>query len=80
MTDIKLQSLSNEEAHSQRDRSHRVTFRLPKERAMLVSAGFFSCENALYHFVGLAYRVLSPMIGQAVAVSAGVAEELWTLW
>jgi glycosyltransferase involved in cell wall biosynthesis len=37
---------------------------------------FAACESWMYRFVGLAYRGLSPLISRAVAVSAGVAEEL----
>ncbi|MDR3529386.1 MAG: glycosyltransferase [Rhodopila sp.] len=41
-----------------------------------ISSSFTACENWLYRYVGLSYRVLSPLISRAVAVSGGVAEEL----
>jgi len=41
-----------------------------------ISSSFVACENWLYRFVGVAYRVLTPLISRAVAVSGGVAEEL----
>lgn len=44
-----------------------------------MSASFVACENGLYRIVGLSYRLLSPFISQAVAVSSGVAEELIAL-
>lgn len=41
-----------------------------------ISLNFAACENWLYRYVGLMYRVLSPLISRAVAVSDGVAREL----
>ena len=41
-----------------------------------LSSNFAACENWLYRYVGLSYRVLSPLISRAVAVSDGVAREL----
>ena len=41
-----------------------------------ISPHFAACENWLYRYVGLAYRVLSPVISGAVAVSEGVGREL----
>lgn len=41
-----------------------------------ISSSFVACENWLYYFVGAFYRVLMPLISRAVAVSAGVAQEL----
>ena len=41
-----------------------------------ISADFVSGENPLYRFVSKFYRLLSPLISRAVAVSAGVAAEL----
>jgi glycosyltransferase involved in cell wall biosynthesis len=41
-----------------------------------ISSNFVVCENWLYRWVGLSYRVLSPLISRAVAVSGGVATEL----
>jgi glycosyltransferase involved in cell wall biosynthesis len=41
-----------------------------------ISQSFIAAENWLYRYVGLAYRVLSPLISRAVAVSSGVAAEL----
>jgi glycosyltransferase involved in cell wall biosynthesis len=44
-----------------------------------ISTSFVAGENWLYRWVPLSYRMLSPLIGRAVAVSGGVAEELETL-
>jgi glycosyltransferase involved in cell wall biosynthesis len=44
-----------------------------------ISANFVDCENWIYRYIGLSYRVLSPLISRAVAVSGGVAGELITL-
>jgi glycosyltransferase involved in cell wall biosynthesis len=44
-----------------------------------IGAGLVAQENWMYHYVGLAYRLLRPLIGRAVAVSAGVADELVNL-
>ncbi len=41
-----------------------------------ISSSFVACENWLYRFVGISYRMLMPLIARAVAVSHGVAEEL----
>lgn len=41
-----------------------------------ISSSFVACENWLYYFVGVSYRLLMPLVTRAVAVSAGVAEEL----
>jgi glycosyltransferase involved in cell wall biosynthesis len=41
-----------------------------------ISANFVACENWMYRYVGLFYRLLSPLVSQAVAVSEGVASEL----
>lgn len=41
-----------------------------------ISSNFAACENWLYRYVGLSYRLLSPLISRAVAVSEGVAREL----
>src|SRR5450755_3731786 len=41
-----------------------------------ISANFVACENWMYRYVGLFYRMLSPFLSQAVAVSEGVAAEL----
>jgi glycosyltransferase involved in cell wall biosynthesis len=41
-----------------------------------ISPSFVMNENWIYRFVGPAYRLLSPLISQAVAVSSGVATEL----
>jgi glycosyltransferase involved in cell wall biosynthesis len=41
-----------------------------------LSSSFFAGENWLYRCVPLFYRMLSPLISRAVAVSDGVAEEL----
>jgi glycosyltransferase involved in cell wall biosynthesis len=41
-----------------------------------ISANFVACENWMYRYVGLFYRMLSPFLSQAVAVSEGVAGEL----
>jgi glycosyltransferase involved in cell wall biosynthesis len=41
-----------------------------------ISATFAACENWMYRCVGPSYRVLSPLISRAVAVSEGVAQEL----
>jgi glycosyltransferase involved in cell wall biosynthesis len=44
-----------------------------------MSESFVASENWLYRFVALFYRILSPLISGAVAVSEGVAVELETL-
>ncbi|MBS0644283.1 MAG: glycosyltransferase [Acetobacteraceae bacterium] len=44
-----------------------------------ISPGFGINESRIYRFVGPAYRLLSPLISHAIAVSAGVAEELMQL-
>ncbi len=44
-----------------------------------ISLAFAACENWLYRYVGLMYRLLSPLISKAVAVSDGVARELETV-
>ena len=44
-----------------------------------ISAGLASGENRLYRHIALGYRMLSPLISCAVAVSDGVANELQTL-
>lgn len=41
-----------------------------------ISASFVSGQNWLYRYIALSYRVLSPLISRAVAVSGGVAAEL----
>ncbi|WP_428484941.1 glycosyltransferase [Rhodopila sp.] len=41
-----------------------------------ISSSFAACENWLYRYVGTSYRLLSPLVSRAVAVSSGVAEEL----
>ncbi len=41
-----------------------------------ISSTFVSGENWLYRYIGFSYRMLSPLISRAVAVSAGVAAEL----
>jgi len=41
-----------------------------------ISAEFVGDQNWLYRYVGLAYRLLGPLIDRAVAVSGGVAKEL----
>jgi glycosyltransferase involved in cell wall biosynthesis len=41
-----------------------------------ISQSFIAAENWVYRYVGLAYRVLAPLICRAVAVSEGVADEL----
>jgi glycosyltransferase involved in cell wall biosynthesis len=41
-----------------------------------ISSSFGMNESWMYRFVGPAYRMLSPLISQAVAVSSGVAAEL----
>jgi exopolysaccharide biosynthesis WecB/TagA/CpsF family protein len=41
-----------------------------------ISSSFVAGQNWLYRCVPLCYRMLSPLISRAVAVSAGVAEEL----
>lgn len=41
-----------------------------------ISLNFAACANWLYRYVGLSYRVLSPLISRTVAVSQGVALEL----
>ena len=41
-----------------------------------ISSSFVSGENWLYRCVPLSYRMLSPLISRAVAVSGGVAKEL----
>jgi glycosyltransferase involved in cell wall biosynthesis len=43
-----------------------------------IDAGTVLQENWLYRHLALAYRLLSPLISRAVAVSAGVAKELAT--
>jgi glycosyltransferase involved in cell wall biosynthesis len=44
-----------------------------------MSASFVASENWMYRFVAPFYRILSPLISHAVAVSEGVAAELETL-
>jgi glycosyltransferase involved in cell wall biosynthesis len=44
-----------------------------------ISASFVASENWLYRCVPFCYRILSPLISRAVAVSRGVAEELGAL-
>lgn len=44
-----------------------------------ITSSFIADENVLYRFVGLAYRLLSPVMSRAVAVSEGVAAELCNL-
>ena len=44
-----------------------------------ISSSFVASENWLYRCVPLFYRMLSPLISRAVAVSGGVAEELAAL-
>ena len=44
-----------------------------------ISSSFVAGENWLYRCVPLFYRILSPLISRAVAVSGGVAEELAAL-
>lgn len=44
-----------------------------------ISASFVNCENWMYKFVAPSYRMLQPLISRAVAVSAGVADELHDL-
>ena len=41
-----------------------------------ISASFMEGETWLYRYLALSYRLLSPLISRAVAVSAGVAKEL----
>jgi glycosyltransferase involved in cell wall biosynthesis len=41
-----------------------------------ISSGIVLGENWLYRYVSLTYRLLSPLISRAVAVSGGVAAEL----
>jgi glycosyltransferase involved in cell wall biosynthesis len=41
-----------------------------------LSGSFRASESWMYRYVGLSYRLLSPLITRAVAVSAGVADEL----
>ena len=41
-----------------------------------MTSSFIADENVLYRYVGLAYRLLSPVMSRAVAVSDGVAAEL----
>ncbi|MEA2791477.1 MAG: hypothetical protein QOG73_3883 [Acetobacteraceae bacterium] len=41
-----------------------------------MSGNFIACETWMYRYVGLFYRMLSPLLSQAVAVSDGVAAEL----
>jgi glycosyltransferase involved in cell wall biosynthesis len=43
-----------------------------------ISQNFVTGEKWMYHHIALAYRILSPLITRAVAVSAGVAAELET--
>jgi glycosyltransferase involved in cell wall biosynthesis len=40
---------------------------------------FLSSERRLYRYVGLGYRALAPFMSKAIAVSAGLAEELHRL-
>jgi glycosyltransferase involved in cell wall biosynthesis len=44
-----------------------------------ISESFVNCENWMYRQVPNSYRTLKPLISRAVAVSAGVAEELVSL-
>jgi len=44
-----------------------------------ITAGSTAEDNWMYRYVGLAYRLLRPLIGHAIGVSAGVANELVTL-
>ncbi|MEA2745378.1 MAG: hypothetical protein QOG25_3749, partial [Acetobacteraceae bacterium] len=44
-----------------------------------ISGNFIACEKWMYRYVGLFYRMLSPLLNQAVAVSDGVAAELGAL-
>jgi glycosyltransferase involved in cell wall biosynthesis len=44
-----------------------------------LSVSFVAGEAWLYRHIALSYRMLSPLISRAVAVSGGVAEELRTL-
>jgi glycosyltransferase involved in cell wall biosynthesis len=41
-----------------------------------VADPFLSLERHLYRYVGFAYRALAPFMSKAIAVSAGLAEEL----
>jgi glycosyltransferase involved in cell wall biosynthesis len=41
-----------------------------------ITSTFVSGENWLYRYIGFSYRLLSPLISRAVAVSEGVAAEL----
>jgi glycosyltransferase involved in cell wall biosynthesis len=41
-----------------------------------ISSGFVMGENWMYRHIGMSYRLLSPLISRAVAVSGGVAAEL----
>ncbi len=41
-----------------------------------ITPSFIADEKLLYRYVGLAYRLLSPVMSRAVAVSEGVAAEL----
>jgi glycosyltransferase involved in cell wall biosynthesis len=41
-----------------------------------ISQNFVTGEKWMYHHIALAYRILSPLMTRAVAVSAGVAAEL----
>jgi len=41
-----------------------------------ISSSFVTCEHWLYRLVAVSYRMLTPLISRAVAVSSGVAREL----
>jgi glycosyltransferase involved in cell wall biosynthesis len=41
-----------------------------------ISDNFAACENWMYRYVSLFYRLLSPLVSHAVAVSEGVGREL----
>ena len=44
-----------------------------------ISSSFVAGQNWLYRYIPRFYRMLSPLISRAIAVSAGVAEELQVL-
>jgi glycosyltransferase involved in cell wall biosynthesis len=44
-----------------------------------ISASYFRTLHWSYHFIPMAYRLLSPCISSAIAVSEGVARELRTI-
>jgi len=44
-----------------------------------ITAGITAQDNWMYRYVGLAYRLLRPLIDHAIGVSAGVADELVAL-